>query len=308
MNTPLRLVYFGTPDFSADFLSRLIVDNDLPVQVVAVVTQEDKKVGRKQVMTASAVKGVAEQNDIPVYHRWDELRSKGIVFDLALVFAYGRILPQEALDMAAHGFWNVHPSLLPAYRGPNPIGAPLLAGDVSTGCTIMLMDHEMDHGPIIEQAQTYIFPQEQREELTRRLVKLGFKLFKQSLEHFIQTGTVETFEQDHEKATYTKLLQKDDGHVPFAAVKESLLSGAPVSMMVFNLWRGNYPWPGVWTAVGLGGESKRLKITQMTLDGDVSVISQVQLAGKNEVTLWQFQDAYSSLVSDPEEGADKKGE
>lgn len=308
MNTPLRIVYFGTPDFSAVFLTRLMADADLPTQVVAVVTQEDKKVGRKQALTASPVKVVAQTQGVPVYYRWDELERDGIEFDLALVFAYGRILPQKALDLAAHGYWNVHPSLLPQYRGPNPIGAPLFAGDVSTGCTIMLMDSEMDHGPIIEQAQTYIFPQEQREELTGRLVKLGYKLFSQSVEHFVKSGSVETFEQDHANATYTKLLQKDDGYVKLSEIQESLLSGVPVSDAVFNLWRGNYPWPGVWTTVSVTGEPKRLKITQMAIQDGVPSITHVQLAGKNEVTLAQFQEAYSSLLSDPEERTNEKGE
>ena len=307
MQTPLRIVYFGTPDFSADFLTRLL-DAALPVVVVAVVTQQDQKAGRKQILTPSAVKGVASTRGIDVYHRWNDLKTHAVAFDLALVFAYGTILPQEALDLAPLGYWNVHPSLLPAYRGPNPIGAPLLEGRSKTGCSIMYMDNQMDHGPVICQEELDIEPAEQREQLTGRMVALGFDLFSRSITTLVKDGVVAITKQDHKKATYTTLLRKADGFVPFARLRGALLEDGVVSAELFNLWRAQYPWPGVWTTLPMEAGPLRLKLTQMTLDAKTPVVTHVQLAGKNEVTLKQFRQAYAGLLSNSEERSDEKGE
>jgi methionyl-tRNA formyltransferase len=315
----LRIVYLGTPDFSADFLTRLLNDDELPIEIVAVVTRADARVGRKQILTPAPVKTVADFHHIPTYHTSEELTQQQIEYDLGLVFAYGKILSAPTLASARYGFWNIHPSLLPAYRGPSPVAGPLLAGETLTGCTLMQMDEEMDHGPIIAQEQTYIFPEEQREELTGRLVKLGHKLFKQSIHALLQDGYVKTHEQQHDKATYTKLLQKDDGYVPFEEMSPLLNHQSSTNSLLsknqweggdqlFNKWRAYYPWPGVWTTVSIGKMGKkRLKIIQMKLIDGLPQVGLVQLEGKNEVSFTQFLSAYGDQLSDPKERPNEKG-
>ena len=163
----LKVVYFGTPDFSTELLKKLVEDKNIPIEIIGVVTQQDKKVGRKQILTPSPVKIVAGEFGLPLN---PDLKTA----DLALLFAFGEVLPAEILSKPKFGFWNVHPSLLPLYRGASPVATPLLNGDVETGATIIKMDSELDHGPIISQQKTYIFPLQRRDQLTERLVNLSY--------------------------------------------------------------------------------------------------------------------------------------
>lgn len=295
----LRIVYFGTPDFSADLLQRLLDDQDVRCTVVAVVTQPPQKVGRAQILTSSPVEELAKMKGLPVVHSHEEL---SLDYDLGLVFAYSKILPDSLLKQAKYGYWNVHPSMLPKYRGPSPVAWALLNGDTSTGCTIMQMDAQMDHGAIIAQEQTYIFPQERRSELTGRLVKLGYKLLRSALLQLGETGAVDSMVQDHTQATYTKLIRKQDGYV-----EKSAFSTGSVAVETFNMWRAYDGWPGIWTTLHHQGRQLRLKITKMQANGDLYQITHVQLEGKNEVAFEQFQQAYPHAL-DAEKRPDDIGE
>ena len=294
----LKIAYFGTPDFSAYFLEKLLKDKDLPVEIKLVVTQPDKKVGKKQVLTPSTVKEVAKKNNIPVKEKVvpEDLKE----LDLALLFAYGEIIPKEILDAPKHGFWNIHPSLLPKYRGAAPVAGALINGEQETGVTLMKMDEKVDHGPIIAQEKLAIEPKEKRLELTIRLVELGYQIFKRVISdvsekspYQVDLSTVWLLrydmleEQDHSKATYTAILTKKDGFIEVEKLKSK-----NEGQKIFNLFRGLYPWPGVWTKVVINGKEKRLKITDVNLENGQLVIKKVQLEGKNEVTFEQFQDAY----------------
>ena len=155
----INLAYFGTPDFSARLLEKVITTSDLPVDLKLAVTQPDKPVGRKQTLTPSPVKEVAKKYGIEV---WDynlkdqKLKSKNEEssliknlkqkeIDLVLLYAYGEIIEQELLDTPRYGFWNIHPSLLPKYRGASPITYPIILGDAETGVTLMKMDEKLEH-------------------------------------------------------------------------------------------------------------------------------------------------------------------
>ncbi|MEK7070621.1 MAG: methionyl-tRNA formyltransferase [Patescibacteria group bacterium] len=310
----LRVVYFGTPDFSARFLELILNDKELLVEVVGVVTQEDKKVGRKQLLTKSPVKLVAEKYNIPVIshpefisgsHKMLNQVQHDSAIDLGLLFAYGNILPKEILDIPKFGFWNVHPSLLPKYRGPSPIAAPLIEGKTETGVTIIKMDDQMDHGPIIVQKQVYIFPVWRRDQLTDHLVEIGFTLFKECFMRYAEDlAKVPLQTQDHSKATYSKKLTRQDGYVPLnvilAPASPELQRGENAGigvrddkgMKLFNLFRGLYPWPGIWTRVKINDKEQRLKITKMHWENDQLVIKKVQLEGKKEVDFEIFNKAY----------------
>jgi len=294
----LSVVYFGTPDFSARLLKMLDEDKTLPIDIKAVVTQPDKKVGRKQMLTSSAVKQYANDHDISVHYNWNELTKKPadgkIVFDLGIVFAYGKILPAQALGLARYGYWNLHPSLLPKHRGPSPVAGPLLEGEKQTGVTIMQMDKQMDHGPIIAQTPAYIFPVWRRDQLTDHLVELGANLLKQLLhQHAESMDQVPCIEQNHKEASYTSMFKKNDGYIPWQDIQSKDKS---IMRRMFRTYQAYYPWPGIWTLINIDDGEKRLKITKVHWEDNVFVIKKVQLEGKREVDYGQFCQAYPKIL------------
>lgn len=334
---PVALAYFGTPEFSARFLQKFLDDKEIPVAVTLVVTQPDKKVGRKQILTPSPVKQVAEEANIPVYE--SAARAGGRTqphqtlshADLALVYAYGKLIPKDLLKAPKHGFWNIHPSLLPKYRGPSPTAYPLMLGKKKTGVSLMKMDEKMDHGPILAQEKFDIPPGMKRPELENALTELGYALFKKQISTAI--NQLQPIQQNHQHATYTRLLKKDHGYVRLSTLKKALRNNPlkeselpflirdyhrqnslnewmvdlqQSARLVHNYFRGLYPWPGAWTRVSLPqppglrneagkprGLTKRLKLTDLSLTDNKLIINRVQLEGKKEVDFETFSKAYA---------------
>ena len=203
----LKIAYFGTPSFSAQLLEMILNDKNLPLEIVLVVTQPDKPVGRNQILTPSPVKEVAKKYNIRItYNSSDFIKAIGgptrksrdptssrsarlrgakqnllVNTDLALLFAYGEIIPKDLLAVPRLGFWNIHPSLLPKYRGASPIAYPILLGDVETGVTLIRMDDQLDHGPTIAQEKLAILPNDRRMDLENKLTNLAFDMFKSSI-------------------------------------------------------------------------------------------------------------------------------
>jgi len=301
----LKIAYFGAPYFSARFLEKIINDKDLPVEVKLVVTQPDRPVGRKQTLTPTPVKQPAEKHEIEIITNLESiiqsselnvesriLNSKLQKLDLALVFAYSRIIPKNLLSIPKFGFWNIHPSLLPKYRGPSPIAYPLINGDNETGVTIIKMDEKIDHGPIIDQEIMKINEKDRRPDLEIKLTDLGYELFKSTINQLL-TGGLKFKDQDESQATYTKLLKKSDGFIDFENFKFKI-ENSPKS--IFNLFRGLYSWPGLWTLC-----PKRLKITDLDLTDNKLVIKKVHLEGKKEVDWQTFVRAYNINITSPKE-------
>ena len=311
----IRLAYFGTPDFSADLLEKLITDQSIKrlVEVKLVVTQPDRKVGRKQILTPSPAKVIAKKYNINVIDDLETgLSEKFNQIDLALLYAYGRIIPKGILSLPKMGFWNIHPSFLPKYRGPSPIAQSLINGDTVTGVTLIKMDDQIDHGPIIAQEKLIILPTDKRPDLEKKLTDLAFKMFCNLIkgvdtcfepiawgpaswrgEAGEKHGIKPFIKQNHTQATYTKLLKKDDGFVSFENLKLKIKNSPK---QLFNLFRGLYPWPGIWTLITPPGcnaaQQKRLKIINMQLISDKLIIKKVQLEGKKEVDFKTFNQAY----------------
>ena len=290
----LKTAYFGSPDFSAQFLEKILSDKDLPVEIVTVITPPDKPAGRKGTMTGVPVKKIAQKHNIPVIHSLQELHPD---LDLALLFAYGEILPLEILKKPKYGIWNVHPSLLPLYRGAAPMATPLIEGVSTTGVTLMKMDEKLDHGPIISQKETEILPKERHPELAKRLSDLGYELFKKAVSEFVShENSIPMKDQNDSKATFTKTFTKQDGFTQAADFSEK-------PKEVFNRFRGLYPWPGLWTLLRLKASEgqakkveKRLKITDMDLIDGKIVIKKVQLEGKKETDYSSFCKAYNLVL------------
>jgi len=237
----MKIAFFGTPAFAAEFLKGLIADSTF--EVVAVVTQPDEPMGRKKILTAPHVKLVAIEHGIPVFQPTklkDETFQKNLKdtgAELGVVVAYGRILPEAVLSVFAHGCVNVHPSLLPKYRGPSPIIAAIASGDIETAVTVMKLVQEMDAGPILAQAGLLVAADETTESLTKKVVDIGVPLLVETLKGFV-AGKIVPTEQDHSQATFCKLLTREDGVIDWSQPAEVIERKA----RAFN------PWPGTSSA------------------------------------------------------------
>lgn len=316
-----KIAYFGAPDFSAEVLKKIIEELSDKVEVTSVFTQPDRRAGRKQILTPTPVKLLSQKYNIPYFENVKDAEQQLGDVDLVLLYAYGEIIPENILKIPRWGFWNIHPSLLPLYRGPSPITYPLLLGDIKTGVSLMEMDSRMDHGNIIEQEEYFIQTTDTQETLKKSLSDIGYKLFKNNIQ-LLTNGALQKKEQDHGRATFTRLLTKENGFVPFSIVQKILhkkeltkedlphiLSeyftkyGVPPTFVMknatYNLFRALSPWPGLWTLLrlktseGQASIEKRLKITGMTLSADnYPLITHVQLEGKKEVPISTFLSAY----------------
>ena len=231
----MRVVFMGTPDIAATCLNKIIEKGH---QVVAVYTQPDRPKNRGMKLAFSPVKEVAIANDLPVYQpenfREEETveQLRKLQPDVVAVVAYGRILPQNVLDVPTYGCINIHASLLPSYRGSAPYQWAVLDGLQETGVTAMYLCREMDAGDMIDTAKTQIGENETAGELLDRLAVLGADLLDKTLVA-IQNGTAERTVQDHSKATYAPMLDKTMCPIDFTKT----------ALQVHNHVRGMNPWP-----------------------------------------------------------------
>ena len=244
----MRIVFMGTPDFAVPCLQRLLEDGH---EVTAVFTQPDKPVGRHAVLTPPPVKQLALSRGIPVYQP-TKMRDgtvaallRELAPDCLVVVAYGRILPQEILDVPPRGCVNIHGSLLPRYRGAAPIQWSVIRGETVTGVTSMFMDAGMDTGDIIDTLTTPIGENETAGELFERLAPLGARLLSTTLAA-IADGTVTRRPQNDAEATMAPMLEKAMGRLDLTRPAQEL----------HNQVRGMNPWPGAFCTAG----GKTLKI------------------------------------------------
>lgn len=205
------IVFFGTEDFSAASLSALIENG---YNISAVITKPDSKKGRGQKLVSPAVKEIAMKHDIPVWQpvKIADVSEKIIELEnpVGVLVSFGKIIPQSIIDLFSPGIINVHPSLLPIYRGPSPIENALLNGDHQTGISLMQLSASMDAGPVYNQMTIPLSGGETKPDLYSSLASHGAKLLVESLDDIIK-GRLQPTEQDESKSTYTKLLSKEDG-------------------------------------------------------------------------------------------------
>jgi methionyl-tRNA formyltransferase len=234
-----RVVFFGTPEFAVPSLQALLGGPD---SVVGVISQPDKPAGRGQQTQSPPVKQLAEQRGIPVAQpvKVKTAELPGLLRawspDLAVVAAYGRILPQAVLALPRLGCINVHASLLPKYRGAAPIQWALLRGETTTGVTIMYMNERMDEGDILVQRAMPIEPGETYGALQRRLAEIGGTALMDALAA-LHGGTLRATPQDDAAATYAPMIRKSDGAIDWA------LSAHDIACRV----RAFNPWPSAFT-------------------------------------------------------------
>ena len=285
----LKVLYFGTPDFSAEFLKKILDDKNIPIDIAGVVTQNDKKSGRKQEIKESPVKKLAKNKSINIYHDFSYGK-----FDLGLIFSYGKIIPKQEFEKFKFGIWVIHPSILPKYRGASPIANALISGDSETGVAIIQADEGVDTGDIVGQVKSLIKSDEKRDQLTLRLVDIAFVLFKNSIETFVKSDfKINLIKQRSNNFLVTKKLEREHGFVSIEGLRNAINKDGK---KIYNLFRGLYPWPGIWTLVKIKGEDKRLKIIDMALQNNKIQIKKVQLEGKKIVDFETLNLVYKVFI------------
>ncbi|HBG81434.1 TPA: methionyl-tRNA formyltransferase [candidate division CPR2 bacterium] len=294
-----RIVFFGTSDFAQHILNNLLSEH----QVICVVTQPDKPHGRSKKLVPSPVKEFALNKNIDVL---TPLRVSGIEDDLKalkadffVVAVYGKYLPQEILDLPEYTTLNVHPSLLPKYRGPSPVLAAILNGDKETGNTIMIISTKMDAGSILSQSRIPISPADTTQTLTKNLSEDGSNLLLKTINDF---KNLVPNPQEESQATYTKIINKEDGHINWNKKADKIEREI----------RAFYPWPlafTFWQEVRLNVlkaevSDKTLEAGKVMIEnGDLYIgtksfalkILEIQPAGKNPMNSKDFINGYRSI-------------
>ena len=238
----MRIVFFGSPIEAAASLESLIVAGH---DIAAIYSQPDRNSGRGRNKTATPVKAFALQNELPVFtpkglrNNVEELeRLTKLNADAFVVVAYGRILPIEILQVPPMGVVNIHPSLLPKYRGPSPVVTAILEGEDTAGVTIMLLDEGMDTGPILAQSTPVrLSGTEKGAGLQGALFKEGVSMLPDVLKG-LQEGSLTPRPQDDSKASVTSLLERSDGEIDWSSSAER----------IDRMIRAYDPWPGTFTS------------------------------------------------------------
>lgn len=281
-NQPRSIAFFGTSPFAVYILEQMVESGMTPD---VIITVPDKPAGRGLQMTESAVKVWAIETGIPLLQpaslKEDSEELNALLnseWDLFVVASYGKIIPRDILDIPRRGTLNVHPSLLPKFRGPSPIETQILEDEQETGVTIMLLDEEVDHGPIVAQAS--ITPESwplKRTLLKELLGREGGNLLVEAIPPWC-ASEFEAEAQDHEQATFTKKIEKEDGEI-------SLDEDAYQNYLKFCAFEG---WPGVYFFVERGGKKIRVKITDASFSDGVFLPTLVIPEGKKEMTYSDF--------------------
>jgi len=311
LETVMKIVFFGTPDYVVpivNLLHKSFSDKTGKSAILTVVTQKPKPYGRKQEKAYSPVDTWAYKKKIPVTYELAEIPFA----DLGVLAAYGEIIPDSVIRKFKFGILNIHPSLLPIYRGASPIQAAIASMDKETGVTIIKIDSHMDHGPIIAQFKETISQSDTLGSLRERLFARASEVLVSLIPPYLQSK-IKLREQEHDGASYTSLVKKEHGYISPAYLQKTT-TGKPISakwiipfikdysqkpsaQMLDAYIRALNPWPTAWSDVLLnpGGPSRRLKILSAHIDSgpeNLLILDEVQLEGKNTVSFEEFKRGY----------------
>lgn len=267
----MKIIFFGSDGLAIPALRRLVQQSWC--ELLLVVTPPDQPAGRRHELKPTAIKQLAIQLGLPISHDADHLPPA----DVGVVVYYGIKIQGATINHFPYGLVNIHPSLLPCWRGPSPIKSALLHGDVFTGVTIMLIDSGFDTGPILAQNRTLINGLESATELEQRLGWLGAELLIDILPKYI-SGSIMPKAQSNDGATMSKFITKSDG----------LLQQQDNQLGLWNRYRALQPWPGAFFV----HENKRYKITAAHWSDDHFVIDDIQPEGKKSMPLAAFKRGY----------------
>jgi methionyl-tRNA formyltransferase len=263
-----RIVFFGSGTYSIPVIETLTRNG-----LTLVFTTE----------TSGPLISFLEKNSIPYFSTkvtgekkisktelWQQV--KDINPTLGILASFGAIIPQDIINVFPHGIWNIHPSLLPKYKGPSPIQYTILSGEAETGVTIISLDEQVDHGPILAQEQYPLIGTETSQELLDTLFTKGAHL----IEELLQKDQVESTPQDHNKETWSEKITKDSGYID--------MENPPSPEQLDKMIRAYHPWPGVWTK--WTRENGNIKIVKLLPN------NYIQVEGKKPMTHKDFINGY----------------
>jgi methionyl-tRNA formyltransferase len=283
-----RIVFMGTPDFAVPTLAALF---DSGYDIAAIYTQPPRAAGRGMALRKSPVQDFAETANLEVRtperlkSAEEQERFRALEADVAIVVAYGLILPKPILDAPQHGCLNLHPSLLPEWRGAAPINRAIMAGDSETGVSIMRMDEGLDTGPVCLVERTAIDPDETAGELHDRLAALGARLMIEALDA-LEQGKLNCQKQP-EQGSYAEKITPAEARLNFRAPAHQL----------HDRIRGLSPYPAAWCEIELSGNLERIKVLRATLvdqDGAPGMVLDDHLTiacGKGAIRFTELQRA-----------------
>lgn len=324
-NTNMKIIFFSSSDYTVPLLIAIYKKFDLSL----LVTRADKPVGRKKILTPSALKQYAQKKDIQVItpnniHQLSSYREKILQIkpDLGIIADYGLLIPKEIYSIPKHKTLNIHFSHLPKFRGPSPVQYTILLDEKSAGITIFIINEKIDEGDIIWQKEVSLSGNETTPILYQKLFNITASSLPNVISKYIK-GSLILQKQDHQKATYTRHIKRKDGFIPATILKKAMKGISP-TVKELNNWplykefknhfsilnfqfliekaqQAFTSWPGLWTQIPITVNRKqrikRLKILKCHLEQKTKlVLDLVQLEGKKPVTWKQFRQGYPNSI------------
>ncbi|MFH1111706.1 MAG: methionyl-tRNA formyltransferase [Patescibacteria group bacterium] len=299
-------VFFGTSNFAGIILDQLLRTGLKPKLTITV---QGKPAGRRQEIKKSPVFQLTDKLQLPTIEaaslKTPELVEKinELNCPVGILAAMGKIVPITLINGFARGIVNIHPSLLPKFRGPSPIQYALLNNEQTTGVTLIKLDQELDHGQIIFQQAVTIHPNETLVDLESRLAQISADLLIKTMPDYL-VGKTQLVEQNHQQATYSKMIIRDDGKIDWNISAQE----------IYNQWRAFTPWPGLWTL----WQGQRLKLIDLRIS-DIKVkpsfielsnnrvlvgtgtnsleLIKLQLAGRQEILATEFIKGRKNFIN-----------
>ncbi len=279
----MKYVFFGTPDFAARVLGKLVEGGFVPTALVA---NPDRPRGRKKILTPPPTKELLLARKFPTDILQPEAIDEGFISkihgyrpDFFVVTAYSKILPGAILEVPARGALGIHPSLLPKYRGTTPIQSAILGGEKETGVTIYLLDPKVDHGLTLASEKCEIGEYDTYTTLSKKLADLGGDLLLRILPSFLD-GKLPWVEQDEKAVTHTKKFFTEDAFIPGGDLKEALAVGGEKAIAIWRKIRALNPEPGVWTTELAPYAPKRAKLLEAEISEGKLVLTTIQVEGE----------------------------
>lgn len=291
-NKNIKFIFFGSGPLAESALYSFYQNNIIPNLVI---TSPDKKSGRNLELHKNIIAHWCESKNIKVWQP-ETLKNLDVKssplgegeFDLGIIVSYPKILKKEILDLPKNGCLNIHPSILPKYRGPSPIQTALLNGDEKIGVSIIKLDEEIDHGPILIQTEINIENDDTNEIVERKAGNFGAQMLTQILDHYID-GNLKLIEQDHEKATFTHKFEKKEGEIKLEDKAEELQ----------NKFKAFLPHIPIFFFINHKDRDMRIKVTKINLNKDFAkeksakeIIQKVIPEGKSEINFSDFEKGY----------------
>lgn len=314
----MKIIFFGTPEYVLVILETLhktFKKRGGESPIAAVVTQPPKPTGRKKLLEYSPVDSWAHKKGVPIFFEPRKIVENNLQAEVGILASYGAIIPKEVIDFFPKGILNIHPSLLPAWRGSSPVQATIISGG-KAGVTIIKIDEKLDHGPIVAQFKEDVLSEDTSETLRRRLFERSAKVLETLIPAYVQ-GKITPREQDHSKATFTFEIRKEDAfippefldaalhgktlkanwQIPFMKIDGNPYNLQPTTHNLNNFIRAMHPWPGAWSKIRIRNQELRIKIIKSKLSTPANqnpqlILEEVQLEGKNKVSWTQFKQGY----------------